>query len=253
MRNFTVFTVFIVCFFTSCNEDSVSDEFNSVNEDVQEKLIKSISVISNQEIEESRNISLSYTPDRKLNTITDGDETTFFEYENNELSSIKGSGNESLNIEDLYQSPYDAFETGEVLNYDNNGNPTKIEFYEYDYNYDTDNEFIRVYTADISYDNKPNPYYYTLNSGGIIDVLDNVRLNISTNPQLEEIINARMLFPLNNPSQIIYKDDNNQTVFTVNVIYNYNSYNYPISAQVTSVSFENSVQTTYSAIFQYLD
>jgi hypothetical protein len=240
-------------FITSCSEDSVTDEFSDVNGNVQEKLIKSVTVISDQDAEENKEIVLSYTTDRQLNTITDGSDTSIFIYEDTGLSTITGGGSDNLNIEELYESPYDAFESGDVLVYDDNGNPKKIEFYEEEYDYNTGTEIIKVYTADISYDTKHNPYFYTLKSGGIIDVLDGIQLNFSMSPQAEEIVQARMLFPSKNPSQIIYKNQEGETLFTINANYTYDNANYPTSAIVTAVSLEDSEQSTFSALFEYVD
>jgi hypothetical protein len=238
----------------SCSEDSATDEFNEANGNVQVKLIESISIISAQDSQENKNISLSYTSDGLLNTISDGVETSIFVYDDNDdLSNITGGGNDNLNIEELYESPYDAFETGEVIQYDDNGNPKKIEFYEEEYDYDLNSYVTKTYTAEISYDNTHNPYFYSLEAGGIIEVLDDVQLNFSMNPQIPEIVQARLLFPVNNPSQIIYKNEEGEIIYTINVNYAYDNENYPTSAAVTAVSIQDSEQSTYSAIYQYVD
>jgi hypothetical protein len=255
MRNQTsIITLLCLSLFTlSCSEDSVSDEFDQANGNVQKKLMKSISVISAQDSQENKNISLSYTSDGHLNTINDGSETSIFVYnDNNELLNITG-GDDNLNIEKLYDSPYDAFETGDVTEYDSNGNPKKIEFFEETYDYYSNTYTTDVYTANISYDDEHNPYFYTLEAGGIIDVLDGVQLNFSMNPQVPEIVKAKKLFPVNNPSQIIYKNEEGEIEYTINVNYVYDNENYPTSATVTSVSIEDSQQTTYSATFDYVD
>jgi hypothetical protein len=241
-------------FTLSCSEDSVTDEFDNANGNVQEKLIESISIISVQDSQENKNISLSYTSDRLLNTISDGIETSIFVYDDNDnLSNITGGGNDNLDIEELYESPYDAFETGEVIQYDDNGNPKKIEFYEEEYDYNTESYYTKIYTAEISYDNTHNPYFYTLEAGGIIEVLDDVKLNFSINPQIPEIVQARLLFPINNPSQLIYKNEEGEIIYTINVNYSYDNQNYPTSATVTAVSVQDSEQSTYSTIYQYVD
>jgi hypothetical protein len=193
--------LFISLFTLSCSEDSATDEFNDANGNVQVKLIESISFVSAQDSQENKNILFSYTSNGLLNTITDGIETSIFVYDNNnDLSNITGEG-DNLNIEELYESPYDAFETGEVIEYDDNGNPRKIEFYEEEYDSNSNSNITKVYTAEVSYDDTHNPYFYTLEAGGIIEVLDGVQLNFSMNPQIPEIVQARLLFPLNNLSQ----------------------------------------------------
>lgn len=235
----------------SCSDDSVSEEFDNANGDVQEKLISSVAIISAQDPQENKVISLSYTSDGSLNTINNGIETGIFIYSNNnELTNITG-GSDNLNILELYESPYDAFDTGDVIVYDDNGNPEKIEFYEEEYDYDSNTYITKIYTADISYDDTHNPYFYTLKSAGIIQVLDGVQLNFSINPQIPEIVQARMFFPVNNPSQIIYKNEEGELVYTINANYVYDNEDYPTSATVTKVSIEHSEQHTYSAIFEY--
>ena len=238
--------LFLTVLIVACSsDDSATDEFNQANGNVQVKLIQSISIVSAQDSQENKNISFSYTSDGNLNTISDGIDTSIFVYDNNDdLSNITGGGSDNLNIEELYESPYDAFETGEVIQYDDNGNPKKIEFYDDNYEF---------YTAEISYDNTHNPYYYTLKAGKMIEVLDDVQLNFSMNPQIPEIVQARLLFPVNNPSQIIYKNEEGEITDTINVNYSYDNENYPTSATVTTVSIQDSEQNTYSAIYQYVD
>ena len=47
-----------------------------------------------------------------------------------DLNSLKDRNKVYEILEELYESPYDAFETGEVIQYDDNGNPKKIELNE---------------------------------------------------------------------------------------------------------------------------
>jgi len=236
----------------SCSEDSVSDQFNEANGNVQEKLIKSIFITSAQDSQENKNIILSYSSNGALNTISNGTGTSIFVYDNGELKDIT-EGGDNLNIEELYESPYDAFETGEVLVYDDNGNPKKIEFYQEEYDSNLGYDVTKIYTADVSYDNTHNPYFYTLQAGGIIEVLDGVQLNFSINPQVLEIVQARLLFPVNNPTQFIYKNEEGEIVHTINANYDYDNENYPTSATLTAVSIEDSEQTTYSFVFNYVN
>ncbi|AUC80677.1 hypothetical protein [Lacinutrix sp. Bg11-31] len=237
---------------TNCSEDSATDEFNNTNGNVATKLVQSISVVSAQDAQENKNIALSYNTNGSLNTISDGVETSIFVYSNGDLSNITGNG-DNLNIEELYDSPYDAFETGNVLNYDNNGNPKKIEFYEEEYDFNTNSYTTEIFTADITYDNTHNPYFYTLQAGGIIEVLDGVQLNFSVNPQVPEIVQARLLLPVNNPSQIVYKNAQGEIIYTITVNYVYDSENYPTSATITAISTEDSQQSTYSTVFEYVN
>ena len=73
------------------------------------------------------------------------------------------------------------------------------------------------------------------------------------NPQIPEIVQARLLFPVNNLSQIIYKNEEGEIIYTTNANYVYDNENYPTSATITSMSVENSEQRTFSLIFEYVD
>lgn len=253
MRNVSyLFVVALTAVFTTGCEDSVSDEFEDVNGKVENKLIKEIAITSAQDSEENESISLSYNTNGTLNTITDGSDTSIFVYSGGELETITGS-EDNLNIEELYDSPYDAFETGKVLEYDENGNPKKILFYEDEYDDYYEENVINEYTAELSYDDTHNPFYYTLESAGIITVMDNVQLNFSLNPETPSIIQARLLFPVNNLSQIVYKNANGEIMHTINANYVYDEDNYPTSATVTAVSVEHSEQNTISVSFKYVD
>jgi hypothetical protein len=83
--------------------------------------------------------------------------------------------------------------------------------------------------------------------------MDDVQLNFSMNPQVPEIVKARSLFPMNNPSQIVYKNEEGELIYTINISYVYDSENYPTSATVTNVSIEDSEESTYSAVFEYVN
>ncbi|WP_299367614.1 hypothetical protein [Winogradskyella sp.] len=244
----------IALFTLSCgDDDTASGEFNDANGNVQPKLIESIAVTSAQDPLENTTVMFTYTSDGQLSTISDGSETGIFVYDNSDnLTNISGSG-DNLNIEELYESPYDAFETGDVIAYDGDGNPITIEFYEEEYDFNTDTYVTKVYTADISYDDEHNPYFFTLEAGGLIEVMDDVELNFSMNPQLPEIVQARMLFPVNNPSQIIYKNEEGAIIYTINANYVYDDENYPTSATVTSIEAEDSGLSTYTAVFTYVE
>lgn len=244
------FLVLLTMIFSFSCEDSVSDEFENVNGDVAKKYIESISIISAQDPIENKNISLTYDSNNRLNIVTDGSDTSIFVYENGSLSNITGQNN-NLSIETLYESPYDAFETGHVLNYDSNGNPVKILFYADEYN-DLDEYEEVEYTAEITYDNQHNPYFYTLKAAGLIEVMDGVRFNIGMAQQASEIVQARALFPLNNPSKIVYKNEDGEVVNIVLVDYAYDDDDYPTSATVTATSVEDNETGTYSVTYQYL-
>ena len=239
---------------TSCNEESVSDDFEEVNGDVAVKLMESISVSDAEDSSDNTTVTMYYTNDGKLNTISDGSETNVFVYDNdNKLTRITSDG-DNLNMEELYESPYDAFDTGEVVEYDDNNNPKKIEFLveECIDDYWCDEYEVKIYTAELSYDDAHNPFYHTFNAGGIIDVLDNVELNFGSS-QSPEIVKVKDLFPMNNLSQIIYKNEEGDPVFSININFSYDDENYPVSANITAVDIEESEQSVSSVSFSYID
>ena len=239
---------------TSCNEESVSDDFEEVNGDVAVKLMESISVSDAEDSSDNTIVTMYYTNDGKLNTISDGSETNVFVYDNdNKLTRITSDG-DNLNMEELYESPYDAFDTGEVVEYDDNNNPKKIEFLveECIDDYWCDEYEVKIYTAELSYDDAHNPFYHTFNAGGIIDVLDNVELNFGSS-QSPEIVKVKDLFPMNNLSQIIYKNEEGESLVSLNVNFSYDDENYPTSATITAVDIEESEQSVSSVIFTYID
>ncbi|PTN04254.1 RHS repeat domain-containing protein [Mangrovibacterium marinum] len=187
----------------SCSSSSSLDEgFEDANKDVSEKLLKQVRYDAADEYEEDVTLQFNYDGQKRLTSITDGDGSRFFNYDSeSNLTSITGS-DETFEISELYEAPYDAFEEGNVQEYDDNGNPSKLEIFESsDYN---DEEEMLI--AELSYAAKPNPFYYTLKAGGIIDVLNDVELDFgSTSPS---IVKAYKLLPYNNIESIIIKDMN---------------------------------------------
>ncbi len=254
MKNsfYLILLVISLLFQFSCTEESVTDEFQDANGNVEEKLIRSVSYVSPEHPEDNITVNFSYNNDGSLNTVSDGTDTSIFLYEDNELNTITGS-NDNLTMEELYQSPYDAFEIGQVVSYDENGNPEIIEFFEEEYDSDFGDYITKVYTAILDYDDAPNPFYYTTKAAGFIDVLDDVQLNFSLTPQSPEIVQARLLYPVNNLSQIIYKNEEGETIYSVNANFDYDEDNYPTSATITAVSVVDSDQGIVSVVFTYED
>lgn len=200
--------------------------------------------------DDSSSIIFSYNSELQLNSIFDGTETTNFIYEDGNLANVSGNVDNG-NVEELYESPYDAFETGQVEEYDENGNPSVIKFIEYDYDYMTGEEEVVYYTAEISYDDKPNPFYKTAEAAGLIDVMDQIRLNFAAAPQAEEIVRAKALFPNNNPSQVLYKNEEGEIEYTINMSYTYDG-DYPTTATVSTVSEHSDENETYVTTFSYI-
>ncbi len=162
---FLTFVILSVGIISSCNK-STSDEFEAVNGKTEKKRIKSVSVVPAKDPADSKTVLFTYDGNDRLTSVTDGLETFIFAYSNGKLSTAAGQDG-TLTIEELYASPYDAFDTGQVEVYDSNGNPSKILFFEEEYNYNTGLNEIYQYILEISYDDKPNPFYYTLDSGGL--------------------------------------------------------------------------------------
>lgn len=250
----------IVCLaliaFTGCN-DSTSDEFDDANPDGVARYIETIAIESGQDPMENTTITVNYDANDRVSSITDGTDSSIFVYNNNELTNVSGQG-DNLNIEELYESPYNAFETGEVTEYDNNGNPKTITFFEYEYDYINGVDLELEYTAEITYDANPNPYFYTLKAAGVIAVLDNVDLNLTMNASSEEVVQARLLFPLNNIVRITYKDEEGNVVYDIDADYVYNSVNYPVSGTVTATHYDEdyfgnpeTITSIYSATYTY--
>ncbi|WP_036150761.1 hypothetical protein [Maribacter forsetii] len=233
----------------SC-EKSTSEEFEEVNGNVETRLISSIDVSSAENSDDSNSILFSYNNELQLTSIFDGTESTNFVYDGDDLTNVSGNVDNG-NVEELYESPYDAFETGQIEEYDDNGNPSVIKFIEYDYDYMTGEEEVVYYTAEISYDNKPNPFYKTAEAAGMIAVLDQIKLNFADAPQAEEIIRAKALFPNNNPSQVVYKNEEGEIEYTINMSYTYDG-DYPTAATVSSASADGGDSETYLTTFTYV-
>jgi YD repeat-containing protein len=216
--------------FASCSDDS-SDSFDDANGDVAKKYIKTITTTSSDSDSDTVTLTVNYDSAGKVTSATDGTETSFFAYDDGNLQNISGSG-DVLNIPDLLSTPQDAYEVGDVLDYDADGNPVKVRIFERDW----DGSIYAEYTGEITYDDKPNPYYYTLEAAGIIKVLDDLDLNFSMTPQSQELIKAKLLLPVHNPKKVVIKDVDGSVKKTIVTDYVYNSDEYPVSATATETS-----------------
>ncbi|WP_299435203.1 hypothetical protein [uncultured Aquimarina sp.] len=243
----------VITIFASCDSDSVTDEFNNSNGDTAKKLIEKIEYDSAQIDEEDYDFIVEYDANNRVTSVSNGVDTGVLVYSNDDLSTVSG-GEEPFSISELYQDPYDAFESGDVLEYDQSGNPISIRVFEEDYVYDpttgTGEEVIEEYIATITYDATPNPYFYTFEAAGLIEVLDRVQLNFSMMPQSPEIVRARALFPLNNIKSIVYKDEDGETVGQVAIDYVYDADNYPSSATMT-VTADGEPTSIFRADYNY--
>ena len=235
----------------SCS--SASEEFDDANGDVEELYISSVLVANAADLSDQRTITLNYDAETRLTDVSDGETVEYFTYENDKLADVSGeTGN--LSIEELYQSPYNAFEVGDVRVYDSNGNPERIAFFSEVYDSATRETRIREYTAVVTYDTAPNPYFYTLKAAGIIEVLDGVQLEIGLTPQASELVRARALLFMNNPTRLLYLDEDGAPLFDMQVDYTYNDFNYPTRANVKATNYKYDAQVDfYTADFTYLD
>lgn len=243
--------------FTSCSK-STTDEFEEANPGTSEKYIEEVKILGSSIEDYNRTISIGYDSDGRVSNIYTGSELALTVFENGELKTISSNSTDPFTFDELYQSPYDIYEDGRVVSYDTNGNPELIEFFETDYEYDyntgsyIENDY--VYTALISYDGNPNPYYHTLKAAGLIDVLDKVQVNLSMSANQSDIKKAKEFFPLNNIKEIIYKDETGSPVAYLKIDYVYDEDNYPTQATVSWTHLENEeneiIQLTYSYINQ---
>lgn len=242
----------VLAAFMSCSEDSATDEFNQANQNATVKLITNLSVVSAQDASENQSVTINYNGNNQVANITDGVETSILVYDNDNLTNVTGEG-ETLNVEELYESPYDAFETGEVLQYDSNMNPVSIRFLEEEFDFVANTMSVVEYFAEIEYDATPNPFFYTLEAAGIIDVLDNVDLNFSMDVQAPEIVQARLLLPTNNIKKITYKDEDLTPIYQIVANYVYDAQNYPSTGTVTSTDLEDDSVSVYTTTFTYME
>lgn len=233
-------SLLMAIFMSSCT-DSASDEFDDTNGGAQAKYIKTITSNSTSDVPST--VTINYDASGKVTSVTDGTESSLFVYENNNLTNVTGDG-DPLVISELYQAPYEAYEVGEVLVYDAKGNPTDIRLFQEDSWGD-----MEEFTAKVTYDTAPNSFFYTLKAAGIIAVLDNVELNLNMQNMPEEIILARVLLPVNNPTKVVIEDLQGNVVSTTLTSYNYNSANYPTSAIV--VTTEDGDTETVNFTFTY--
>lgn len=232
---------------------SASEDFEDVNGQIKKKRLKSISAINKDANPDTVTAQFTYDSNNKLINISGsrGTETALINYNNNGSTIEVSNGNnvsESLTIEELYKSPYEVYETGEVLEYDSNKNPSKILFKQTEYDFNTNTYYIENYTAEMFYDEKPNLYFSTLEAAGIIDILDGVELSFGINPQAPEVIKAKALFPVNNLIKIIYKDADSKIIGTLNIDYTYDADGYVVKGSGTAISQNESLNTeiTYS-------
>ncbi|MGB6151680.1 MAG: hypothetical protein WBG48_06785 [Pricia sp.] len=237
----------------SCDKSS-SDEFDEVNQNAKVKLISSVSLASAQDTNENEKVNFSYDDKLRLSSINTGADSSEFVYDEQGLTDVTGDeAEDNFDVEALYKSPYDAFESGDVVEYDDNKNPSKILFFEEAYDYESGEVLNMQYSAELTYEDTPSVYFHTLKAAGVIDVLDKVRLNFAMEPQAQEILKARTLLPNNNISKITYKDEEGAVMFEITTAYTYDADDYPTQVKVTSKSFEDTQESeTFTMNYTYL-
>lgn len=240
MKNqFTLLMLAISCFTISCSSED--DGFDDANQGAAKKYVKRIVTTG----EGGSNVSeISYDNQGRVTSATSDNEAKYFSYNDEGDGGLKKVSGEGDNIitNEIISEIQDAYEIGEVLQYDKKGNPTILELYDEDYR---GNQIIN--TATITYDDKPFMFYYTLDAAGIIDVLYDVRLQFYA-PQ--DIIMAKKLLPVNNPVSAIIKDDSNQEISSISIDYNYDENNYPETTSVISIDDDGYVES-YKVVYQY--
>ncbi|HEX9979327.1 MAG TPA: hypothetical protein VGB50_02045 [Flavobacterium sp.] len=233
---------FSAVFYSCSSSDDASDNLD----DTPERYISSMQLISAQDASDNASLTINYDTEGKVTNVSDGTETSIMVYDDSDnLTTVTGES-DPFSISELYQAPYDGYEVGEVLDYDNNGNPIKIRLFERD----EDDNIIDEYVSDIYYDAKPNPFLHTLNAAGILDVLDNVELNFSSVPTSEEIVMAKLLLPVNNPKRFVIKNLEGEVIEDMVAAYVYDADGYPTSATFTETNSDGTF--IYMATYNYL-
>lgn len=224
--------------FASCEKNSLEDGFDDANKNIKEKYLSRMAVNSNQKEIINSIYHFNYDGEGRISSISNEEGTSFFNYDtNNKLTKIT-STEEPVLIENLLSEPYKLYEDGKVISYDDNGNPKKVEFYEKG-NIDGG----RTLYGEISYERYPNPIFYTLKAGGIIDVLDEVNFDIGTTTS-PALIKAKKMLPFNNFKSMIFKDIFGEIVSDIQYSTIYDDDNYATQTVQTAYSKEGYTTTT---------
>ncbi|WP_026914221.1 hypothetical protein [Christiangramia portivictoriae] len=240
MKKQITLLVLAISFFTiSCSSED--DGFEEANENAAKRYVTKIITTGEGESTVSE---INYDSQGRVISASSDNETKFFSYNDNgdgSLSKVSGGG-DNIMTDEIIGEIQEAYEIGDVLQYDKNGNPSVLELYDEDYE---GNQIISI--ATITYDDKPFTFYYTLDAAGIIDVLYDVRLQFYA-PQ--EIVMAKKLLPVNNPVRAIITDESNQEIGSITVDYNYDEFNYPETTTVVAIDDEGYAES-YNVIYQY--
>ena len=229
--------ILTIGFFTfSCSSD---DGFEDANGNAAKKYITKIIAQTGNEITVSKVV---YNNEGRVVSASLGDDTRYFSYnDNGRLEKVAGGG-ENIFTSEVISEIYDIYEIGDVLEFDQKGNPTVLKLYDTDF---YGNQITNM--AYLTYDEKPFAYYYTMDAAGIIDVLYDVRFRFIAPP---EIVMAKKLLPVNNPVKAIIKNNSDQEIRSISVNYIYDENNYPKTASVVSIDDEGYAES-YDLTYEY--
>lgn len=230
MRLKIIFAGTILALFLISCEKSLDEGFENANKNVKKKYVKQLHVTYPNEPKYNKSYVINYGGENRITSVTDGEESHFFNYgTDGDLLSITG-GEESFEMSHFYQAPYDVFEEGNVLEYDDKGNPKKIEVF-----LGSNNTSVAI--GEILYDPNPNPFYYTLKAAGIIGVIDQVDLNIGT-PTSPSIVKAKKMLPFNHYRSMIFFSSAGQIVMDIQFDTIYDEEGYVKQTTITSIGQE---------------
>jgi YD repeat-containing protein len=208
MKNI-ILLISISLFLFSCEKDSLDEGFENANPNVKEKLIKQFELFSDDWSDADGTTRINYNSENIITSITSEGSTQFFYYDDfGNLDSITGDS-DGFFIDQIFEEIGDsavaAYKWGDVLKYDDKGNPEEVELLRgsLDIPYSPFGGIDEHSIAYISYDPIPNPFYYSLKAGGIIDVLNNIYLDFGYGPK--ELIIAKKMLLFNFPNLIMVK------------------------------------------------
>lgn len=246
----------LIFVFPSC-EDNMTEEFEEINGDVEARLLSSVLItnLSTQELGSS--VLFSYSSDNRLISITNNNEITFFIYDvDGTLEEVRTQSEGSVFRDEILQGPlsitnFVGTDSPVEIQTDNNGNPTRLTYLESSYDNATQQIVYEEVYYEITYDNKPNPYFFVVQSAGMSELLNTVNLNLGIGDQNPDLVLARTLFPNNNPSSIRHWREDGTEVFRVTAVYDYDG-DFPVSALVyTETANPWDDETPVSATFIY--
>ena len=140
MKSINIFLLIGATFFLSCNDSAIDEVFDEINPDIVEKRLKQISVTSVETGKQEYSIVFNYI-DNRLTSVAEfeegelWDKSSFIYNDQNELIKIDGglyADFGKFDLSELNTDPYDVYEYGEIIEYDDYSNPIKIMSYSHD-------------------------------------------------------------------------------------------------------------------------